>query len=352
MNSIPAKLVFGVLCFAMATYAVQTNAKAALSEASANGQFLFLTFHKTKDASFTSLSSTAAAVKKSSTKKIAVFSAAISDPANKETADKYGIQAPQLPLLLVIAPSGVVTGGFPANVTADQLKQSVNISDLMLKVLKPLQEQKVALVALQNTSTKFNAESWAGVTAFSSDANYKPLVTAVKADPAAPGSQEFMKQCQLISPLTEATVVILMPPGKIAKIMNGKITKDDILKSLQSCKTGSGCCSDRRFKQNVKPITSALDKITALQGMTFTWNQKEYPQRFFTEAPQVGLIAQDVETVIPEVVLTDEEGFKSITYDKLTAVLVEAVKELKQRIATQDSLIQAQNVRIKALEGK
>jgi hypothetical protein len=350
-----AKLILGVLLFAIASHAVPTNAKAALSEASAVGQFLFLTFYQTKDASFTSLSSTVAAVKKSSTKKIAIFNAAISDPANKETVEKYGIQAPQLPLLLVIAPNGVVTGGHPSNVTADQLKQSVSISDLMLKVLKPLQEQKVALVALQNTSTKFNAESWAGVNEFANDAQYKNLVAAVKADPAAAGSQEFVKQCQLIAPLTQATVVVLLPPGRIGKVLSGKVTKADILTSLQACAAGSSCkpgaCSDRRFKQNITPIDSALEKVAKLQGVTYTWDKTNFPRRFFPDGSEVGLIAQDVESVIPEVVQTDAEGYKSITYDKLTAVLIEAVKEMKQKIDSQDSLIQTQNARLKALEG-
>jgi hypothetical protein len=352
MNSMHIKVILGALLFSMATYAAPTNAKSAIAEASAAGKFLGLIFYEAQDASLTGLSSSITAFNKSSTKKIAVYKAKLGDPANSEIVAKYGIQGTDLPLVLVIAPNGAVTGGYPKIVTADQLKQSVDISDLMLKTIKPLQDQKVVLVALQNSTTKSNAESWAGVNDFANDANYKQLVTAVKADPAAPGSQEFMKQCQLISPLTEATVVVLMPPGKITKVINGKTTKNDILKSLQSCKTGSGCCSDRRFKQNVKPIASALEKITKLQGVTFTWNRKEYPQRFFTDAPQIGLIAQDVETVIPEVVLTDEEGFKSIAYDKLTAVLIEAVKEMKQEIATQTSLIQAQNARIKALEGK
>lgn len=352
MNSMPIKMILGVLLLALATHAVPANAKSAISEASASEQFLFLIFYQTKDSSFISLSSTAEAVKKSSPKKIALFNAEIGDPANKDIADKYGILVQQLPLLLVIAPNGVVTGGHPGNVTADQLKQSASVSELMLKVLKPLQEQKVALVALQNASTKLNTESWAGVNDLANDANYKQFVTAIKADPASQGCQEFMKQCQLVSPLTEATVVVLMPPGRIAKVINGKTSKDDILKSLQSCKTGSGCCSDRRFKLDVMPITSALEKLTKLQGVTFIWNQKEYPERFFTDDPQIGLIAQDVESVIPEVVQTDAEGFKFVTYDKLTAVLIEAVKEINIKISQQDSLIQAQNARIKALEGK
>ena len=137
-------------------------------------------------------------------------------------------------------------------------------------------------------------------------------------------------------------------------MLSGRLTKAEILKALSSCATGCapGGCSDRRFKQNITPISSALDKVAKLQGVTFTWDRAAYPKRFFAEGVQVGLIAQDVETVIPEVVHTDKEGFKSIEYDKLTAVLIEAVKELRVKIAAQDSLILAQNARIKALEGK
>lgn len=345
-------LSFSVLLLSLTIHAVPPDANSAIDEASRAGQFLFLAFYETKDASFTTMSSTTSAFKKTSAIKISTFDVKVSDPANKDVVTRYGIQTVQLPLLLVIAPNGVVTGGYPANVSADQLKQSVGTSDLMLKVLKPLQEQKVTLVALQNATTKLNVESWAGVTEFINDANYKQHVSAIKADPATAGGQEFVKQCQIIGPITEATVVVLLPPGRIGKILTGKLTKADILKSLQSCTAGSGCCSDHRFKENITPIVSALEKVTKLQGITFTWNLKEYPSRFFTDALQVGVIAQDVEAVIPELVHTDKDGFKSVEYDKLTAVLIEAVKEINRKIAMQDSLINEQNVRIKALEGK
>jgi hypothetical protein len=353
MKSLSVKMITGLLLFAVATYAVPTNAKSAIAEASATNQFLGLIFYEMQDASLTGLSSSIETFNKSQAKKVIVYKALLSDPVNKEIADKYGIQVGgDLPLVLIIAPNGAITGGFPKTVTADQLNRSVGISDLILKTIKPLQENKVALVALQNSATKFSAESWAGVKDFANDSQYKQFVVAVKADPSANGSQEFIKQCQLIAPLTEATVVVLLPPGKIGKVLTGKVTKADILKSLQACTAGSGCCSDRRFKQNITPIASALDKVTKLQGVTFTWNTKEYPRRFFCEGTQIGLIAQDVETVIPEVVLTDKEGFKSVAYDKLSAVLLEAVKELKKQMNSQDSIIKVQSARIKALEAK
>lgn len=353
MYKLLIKIVLTLVLFTFSIYAVPSNAKQAMAGASSAGQFLGLIFYDTADASLTGISSTIATFNKSSTKKLSIYNAKLNDPANKDLAAVYGIQSGgDLPILLVVAPNGAITGGSPKNVTADQLKQYTSISELMLKTIKPLQEQKIALVSLQNASTKFNTESWAGVNDLATDTNYKNLVTAIKADPSAAGSQEFVKQCGLMPSLTEATVVVLLPPGKIAKVLNGKITKDDILKSLQSCKTGSGCCSDRRFKQNITTIASALDKVIKLQGVTFVWDRASFPDRNFPEGKEIGLIAQEVEPIVPEVVQTDAEGYKSVSYDKLTALLIEAVKEMKLKIDTQDSLIQVQNARINVLEGK
>ncbi|MCU0609434.1 MAG: hypothetical protein MUF22_06695, partial [Chitinispirillaceae bacterium] len=235
MKSLLFSMVAGILLLSVSNYAAPTNAKSAIAEASAAKQFLGLVFYEAQDASLTGISSSVTAFNKTATKKLSIYKAKLGDPANSEIAKKYGIQSGgDLPLILIIAPNGAITGGFPKAITAEQLKQSVNISELMLKTIKPLQEQKVALVALQNGATKFSAESWKGVNDFANDANYKNLVVAIKADPSVPGSQDFIKQCQLITPVTEATVVVLLPPGQIGKILTGKITKDDILKSLQA----------------------------------------------------------------------------------------------------------------------
>jgi len=242
MNSMPVKLILGVLLFTMATYAVPTNAKSAITDASAAGKFLCLVFYEAQNTALTAMSSAITTFKKSSAIKVSVYQAKLNDPANKEVAAKYGIQSGgDLPLVLIFAPNGVITGGFPKAITADQLKQSTGVSDLMLKVLKPLQEQKVVLLAFQNATTKASSESWAGVDQFVTDPKYKEQAAAIKADPSAAGSQELIKQCQLISPLAEATVVVLLPPGRIGKVLTGKVTKTDILAAIQSCAGGS-CC--------------------------------------------------------------------------------------------------------------
>ena len=98
----------------------------------------------------------------------------------------------------------------------------------------------------------------------------------------------------------------------------------------------SSTISDERLKDNVLTIDGALDKVCKLRGVEYTWNKgSRKDQR------DIGVIAQEVEEVIPEVVrekkmpLLDEseELYKTVDYEKLTAVLIEAVKELKAEVA-------------------
>ena len=88
--------------------------------------------------------------------------------------------------------------------------------------------------------------------------------------------------------------------------------------------------SDERLKDNIETLTDGLDKVEQLRGVTYTRDDRE----------EIGVIAQEVEKILPEIVLTadDEMGTKSVDYSRLTAVLIEAVKDL--------------SVRVKELEGK
>ena len=86
--------------------------------------------------------------------------------------------------------------------------------------------------------------------------------------------------------------------------------------------------SDRRLKTDIEPITNALPKVMRMQGVHYKRNDIENAKE------QIGVIAQDMETIVPEVVLTadDEMQTKSVDYGKLCAVLIESIKELKAEI--------------------
>lgn len=96
--------------------------------------------------------------------------------------------------------------------------------------------------------------------------------------------------------------------------------------------SGGWSGSDIRWKKNINPIENALESVLKLQGVNYEWRVDEYKDKNFEEGRQIGLIAQEVEQVIPELVNTDNEGYKAVSYEKLTAVLVEAIKEQQKRI--------------------
>jgi hypothetical protein len=87
--------------------------------------------------------------------------------------------------------------------------------------------------------------------------------------------------------------------------------------------------SDKRLKDNIKPIDNALDKVCSLSGNTFEWNEISHKE---TGKSDIGVVAQEVEEVFPEIVNTRDSGYKAVDYQKLSAVLIEAVKELKEEI--------------------
>ena len=90
--------------------------------------------------------------------------------------------------------------------------------------------------------------------------------------------------------------------------------------------------SDKRLKKNIKPLIASLDKIKQLNGKHYYWNDiKPHSDKL-----QIGLIAQEVEKVFPELVHTDSQGYKSVDYTSLIPVLIEALKEQENRLTKQE----------------
>jgi len=96
--------------------------------------------------------------------------------------------------------------------------------------------------------------------------------------------------------------------------------------------------------------------VMTLRPVTYNWNTQEYPKGRFSDEPQVGLIAQEVETLFPELVKTDKKGDKAVNYTKLTVLLLEAMKEqqeiiegLKAEILSQNENIQQLTLKVDAL---
>jgi len=93
-----------------------------------------------------------------------------------------------------------------------------------------------------------------------------------------------------------------------------------------------GAASDARFKRNVEDLDGALDRALALRGVTFDWRRDEFPERHFSARRGIGFIAQEVEGIYPELVITGPDGYKSVDYAKVGPILVEAIKAQQKQI--------------------
>ena len=88
---------------------------------------------------------------------------------------------------------------------------------------------------------------------------------------------------------------------------------------------GGTCCpfSDEALKVNIQPLDNSLEKLLSLKGISYTWKYKD--------SDDIGLIAQDVERVYPQLV-TEQNGYKQVDYVKLIAPLIEAIREQQKQI--------------------
>ncbi|MEQ9405648.1 MAG: tail fiber domain-containing protein [Cyclobacteriaceae bacterium] len=119
----------------------------------------------------------------------------------------------------------------------------------------------------------------------------------------------------------------------------------DISGNTLTSSNGTVQTSDARFKKNVKSIENALSKTSQLNGYTYNWNKLAKKQKGITsDKEQVGVLAQELEEVFPQLVKTDEDGYKAVNYAALTAVLIEAVKELSAEVNS----LKAENTKLKS----
>ena len=94
--------------------------------------------------------------------------------------------------------------------------------------------------------------------------------------------------------------------------------------------------SDERYKDLITPIENPNEKIKLLSGNTFVWNDKH---EVFKGKKDIGVIAQEVEKVLPEIVETRDNGYKAVKYEKIVALLIESNKELIKRVEELESKI-------------
>lgn len=100
-----------------------------------------------------------------------------------------------------------------------------------------------------------------------------------------------------------------------------------------ACATGGwNSCSDLGFKEDIETIGHALDAVMRLRGVSFSWKANEYGDMGLPDGRHFGVVAQEVEKVLPQVVIEGPAGVKAVAYDEIIPVLIEAIKAQQDQI--------------------
>ncbi len=110
--------------------------------------------------------------------------------------------------------------------------------------------------------------------------------------------------------------------------------------------------SDLSLKENIAPIESSLQKLLNVKGVSFTWKQEGNEHRGFPGGKHNGVIAQDIQKVLPEVVQDGPDGEKAVSYTELIPILIEAMKEQHKIIEKQQSDMKTLTTAIEEIKAK
>lgn len=108
-------------------------------------------------------------------------------------------------------------------------------------------------------------------------------------------------------------------------------------------------CSDLKFKRDIQGVTEAIDKVMGLRGVSFLWRSEEYEAKNFDDCRHYGVVAQEIEEVLPEVVTEGADGEKAVAYTEIVPVLIEAIKAQQQHIEALEERIAGLEARTDAL---
>ena len=112
------------------------------------------------------------------------------------------------------------------------------------------------------------------------------------------------------------------------------------------------CSSDVRLKKNIVPLADMLAKVSSLTPVHFNWRSDEFPEYAFGDEVQLGLIAQEVERILPELVAEGDDGLRRVRYSDLPLLLLQALKEQQAESAELENRVDELLERVSVLESR
>ena len=212
----------------------------AIVQAGKDGKYSFVLFYRPKEQASETMRAALERAKGKLEAKAVLLSVDIDANSEAGLVEKFRARQAPLPLTLVIAPNGATVHAFTKPVD-EQALAGAFVSPKVAEVAKALQDKKVVALCLQGPATKHNSESKRAAEAFVADEQLGGQAILVAADPSR--EADLLKRCGMRTAPSEATIVLLAPPGTMVGTFAGATTKVTLLRKLQaassSCSSGS-----------------------------------------------------------------------------------------------------------------
>jgi hypothetical protein len=254
------------------------------------------------------------------------LAAALGDDANFSTTISTTIGGKVSQSLQIISGDGLTGGG---NLTTNRTLNVVGTTD-RISVTADAVDIASTYVGQSSITTlgTIGTGTWQGTAIASAylDADTAHLT----------GTQTFSgaKTFSAAVSVTDSTASTSKTTGAL-KVTGGISTQGDLFAGGDVVAFAS---SDERLKKNIEIISNPIQKVQSLKGVT--WNWKDEASEAQKATPALGVIAQDVEKVLPQLVDTRDNGYKAVDYGKLTGLLIEAIKEQQKQIDELKSRLQ------------
>ncbi len=255
MKTLPAfhfYLLTGCLLLASSVQAQQptensSSLQATLDGSAEAGKFTFIVFYR-EDSNSTrtmyQLATDGAAAR--STQAVAT-AAQVDDPAEQALVERFGISRAPMPMTVVVAPNGAVTGLFARTITDEQLDVAI-VTPTMMQCMKDLQDQKLVFVCLTRTE---ECEVPPGVQALSQDPLFSERVSLIALRIDDPNEARMFEQLQVDARQVNGPLsALIAPPGVLVGHYDARATVEEIAASIHAA---GKCCDDPNCRHNRMP---------------------------------------------------------------------------------------------------
>lgn len=214
------------------------SAMAAIAQAARAKKYLFLFFSKDSLEPTRTMRTVFQAATAKVTDRAETLAVDVNDPAEKEIVAKFMLDRAPMPLVLVLAPNGAITGGFPTKFEEKDLLDAF-ASPGTEQCMKHLQENKLVLLCVQNERTKSNDAALQAARDFKADVRFREAAEIVVLDPADKAEAKFLSDLKIDPATAEAMTAFLAPPGTAIALFQGPVTKDALVNTLQTAMSSS-----------------------------------------------------------------------------------------------------------------